>query len=383
LFRDTAGEEHASAQSSQATSRVIVTVFTEFGVEQLVGNRVAFINVTREFLVGQLPVPFDIGRAVLEVVQTVDVDDAVVEGVKRLVDDGFTIALDNFRLGPQARLLDVASYVKVDMLGTSDEQLAAILEGCRDYPHIQLIAARLETEEALLRALESDFKLFQGYVFGRPHVLSTTSISPGRLQRLRIIGALSAPEIDFDEVVGLIEPDPAIVYRLLQACNSAASGLTSRVSNVRDAAVLLGLDKVRQWVTLMLLSDLAEATEDQLSVILTRARACQNAAEERGLPGGDAYTVGLLSGVSDLLSQSPAEIATQLPLTEEVGTALADGAGALGSVLSSVRAYELGSLEITADPSVRGMVATYVEAMSWSTALLQQTGAARSARPGR
>jgi EAL and modified HD-GYP domain-containing signal transduction protein len=68
---------------------------------------------------------------------------------------------------------------------------------------------------------------------------------------------LTAAEIDFDEVVRLVARDPALSFRLLQATNSAASGLTSRVSSVHEAAILLGLDKVRQWVTLMLLSDLS------------------------------------------------------------------------------------------------------------------------------
>src|SRR3954451_5535534 len=84
LFRDAANATRATNRSAQATSQVIVSAFTEFGLKQLVGDRVCFINVTRQFLVGQLPIPFDCEQAVLEIVETIDVDEEVFAGVTRL-----------------------------------------------------------------------------------------------------------------------------------------------------------------------------------------------------------------------------------------------------------------------------------------------------------
>src|SRR5687767_5424388 len=78
LFRADAGKNVATASGAQATSRVIVNTFTEFGLDQLIGSRLAVINMTREFLVGDLPLPFEPGNTVLEVLETIDVDDAVV-----------------------------------------------------------------------------------------------------------------------------------------------------------------------------------------------------------------------------------------------------------------------------------------------------------------
>src|SRR6187402_2648266 len=75
LFRDAAGATMAAKRSAQATSQVMVAAFTEFGLDQLVGSKACFINVTKEFLVGELPVPFGSDQAVLEVVETVEVDD--------------------------------------------------------------------------------------------------------------------------------------------------------------------------------------------------------------------------------------------------------------------------------------------------------------------
>ncbi|MEV6596683.1 HDOD domain-containing protein [Actinoplanes sp. NPDC051346] len=368
LFRDTSDAAHASQRSAQATSRVIVAAFTEFGLAELAGSKACFVNVTREFLVGDLPVPFDANQAVLEIIETVSVDDTVVAGVRSLVDKGFTLALDDFVRGTDSeQLLDLVTYVKIDMLHAEADEIAETVQHCRKFPHLQLIAERLETEDQLQRAMQLGFEFFQGHVLGRPHILSKASLSPSRLGRLQLIAALSATEPDIDEIVNLISRDPAITYRLLQATNAAASGLSARVSSVRDAAVLLGMATVRQWVTLMLFSDLTEATEEQLMDTLIRARLCQLLADDVGIDAGAAFTVGLLSGIADLLAEPTHDLISQLPLSGAVAEALTDGIGDLGQVLSVVRAYEQG--EPTAALKMVGidtMVGTYLSAVGWS-----------------
>jgi c-di-GMP-related signal transduction protein len=368
LFRDSAAAQSASRSTAQATSQVIVAAFTEFGLAELVGSRACFVNVTREFLTGELPVPFDSDQAVLEIVETVEVDDMVIDGTRALVERGFTIALDDFVWGAGAeRLLDWATYVKVDMLDADPAGVAETIEQCRRYPHIQLVAERLETEEQLQHAMRLGFDFFQGHVLGRPHVLSTASMSPTRAARLQLIATLNADEVDFDEVVSLISRDPAITYRLLRATNSAASGLAARVSSVGQAALLLGLATIRQWVTLMLFSDLTDATEDQVMTTLVRARLCQLLAEKLRLSGGAAFTVGLLSGVADLLAERPADLITELPLADDVVEALTAESGDLGRVLHAVRAYEQGQPAAIAVIDAQEMIDIYLSAVSWST----------------
>lgn len=383
LFRDAAGATEASRRSADATSRVMVAAFTEFGLEQLVDTRACFINVTREFLVGDLPVPFDSNQTVLEIVETVDVDDTVVAGVTKLIERGFTIALDDYQPGAHDRLLDLTTYVKIDLLGADPakvDELASWIRGT--HPHVQLIAERLETEDDLQRAFATGFDFFQGHVLGRPHVVSAVALSPARVSRIRLLTALSAADVDFDEVVAHISGDPALTYRLLQATNSAASGLSVRVASVREAAVLLGLETVRQWVTLMLLSDLAEAGDEQVATVMTRARLCQTAAEQLHLSGDAAFSTGLLSGVADLLGRPPADLAGELPLSADVTTALTGGTGPLGRLLAAVRSYEQGDPEPLAgllDPAAA--VNAYLQAVGWCNGVMNAARPATVSRP--
>jgi EAL and modified HD-GYP domain-containing signal transduction protein len=384
LFRDSGEATHASRRSADATSRVIVAAFTDFGLDELVGDRACFINVTREFLTGELPVPFDANQTVLEIVETVDVDDAVVAGVEDLVGRGFTIALDDYTPGPHDRLLPLVTYVKVDVLSAEADTVADIIRRCRDdHPNVQLIAERLETEEQLHRAFDLGFTLFQGHVLGRPHVVSTIELSPTRLSRLRLVATLAADEVDFDEAVSLIARDPALTYRLLMATNAAASGLKTRVSSVREAAVLLGLPTIRRWVTLMLLGDVADGAEQRLFATMTRARMCQTVGQVMGLSGDAAFSVGLLSGVAELVGQSPADIVRQLPLSEEVGAALAEGAGRLGHVLTVVRDYENGDAEgIAAVLDPAAAVNAYLTAVKWCNEAMAAAAPAGSVTMG-
>lgn len=370
LFRGAADEVEASRRTAYATSQVIVNAFTEFGLEQLVGGRKCFINLTRDFLVGELPLPFDPDHAILEILETVEIDDAVLAGTARLVQQGYEIALDDFVFGlGHERLLGLASYVKLDLLIREPDELTEVVARCRRYPGIKLVAERVETEEHILLAQRLGFDLLQGYAVGRPQVLTAVALSPSRLRRLELLGAVTAEDADIAKVSTIVQSDPALSYRVLRATNSAASGLPRKVASVRDAVVLLGSAKIRQWAALMLVSDVAEsATEDQLSTTMARARLCQTVAERLGLQGEAAFTVGLLAGVAELISEPVAELVNRLPLTVEVADALVDGHGRLGQVLSIVRAYEIADEHALAAAPVSSvdLAKAYLSAVGWS-----------------
>jgi len=75
----------------------------------------AFVNITRSFLVDDRPLPAHAGRLVLEVVESVEADDAVLAGLERLRSRGYRIAIDDFAAEPdQVAMMPWADYVKVD-----------------------------------------------------------------------------------------------------------------------------------------------------------------------------------------------------------------------------------------------------------------------------
>lgn len=384
LFRGDADAVEATEVGVYATSQVIITAMTEIGVGPLVGDRMCFVNLTREFIVGKLPLPFDHQQVVLEVLETIEIDDEVVAGVAELAAQGYRIALDDFVFGAggagdrdrerRERLLELATFVKIDLLDACPDAVAATIVAARRHPHVRLVAERLETEAHLQHARELGFDLFQGYVLGRPQVISAAALSPSRLQRVELLSLLVGAGFPMARVVSLVVSDPALSLRLLAAANADALGLPVKVSSVHDAIMLLGHERLRDWATLMLVSDLNDGDEEQLSFAVTRARMCQNLADRMDVPGEPAFTAGLVSAVAELLGQPAAELAVRLSLNEEVTAAVVSGEGALGELLALVAAYETSDLPAMLDGPVETEEAawSYLDAVVWSGHMFDQ-----------
>lgn len=377
LFRAGTDASTAARTDDHATARVLVAAFTEFGLDELTGGKVCFLNVTKAFLTGTTPLPFDYSQAVLEVQAGVEVDDPLVAGLTVLSERGFTLAIDNFVYGgPREVLLPLVSYVKIDMLAADEAGVRACVELCRRYAHLQLVAVRLESPESLRLAFELGFDLFQGHILGRPHVDTTIALTPGRLARLRVLAALAADDVDLDEVVSLVGQDAGLSMRVLRATNAATFGLTRTVTSVREAIVAIGLNRLRQWVTLMLVSDLTTADHEQLARMLVRARLCQLLAASPDFPGAEgqgdaAYLGGLLSAVADHFARSIDEVVAGLPLAPQLRDALRSGAGPLGAILVAARAYtDPDPYNDHGEPGA--IVAAYLSALRWTNGIMSE-----------
>jgi c-di-GMP-related signal transduction protein len=351
LFRVDADAVDAAERGAYATSQVLITAFTEIGIGALVGHRRCFVNLTREFLVGELPLPFDASQVILEVLETVTVDDEVIAGVGRLAAQGYQIALDDFVPGQgHERLLGLAAYVKIDALAGDPAELAHLVAFCRRYPRVKLIAERVETDATLRVARELGFDYFQGHVLSRPEVVSVAALAPSRVRRADLLGLMVNPEVPLHGAVSLVTGDPALSLRMLAVANADALSLPVKVSSVHEAVMLLGVDRLRDWAALMLVSDLHDGDEPALVAAVNRARMCQKMADRLNLPAEAAFTVGLISAAAEMLRQPPAELAPRLPLSHEVTEALVAGTGPLAELLSLVRLYESSDLPALITP---------------------------------
>ncbi|GIJ71525.1 EAL and HDOD domain-containing protein [Virgisporangium ochraceum] len=371
LFRGQWDSVEAQRRDTFATSQVIVNAFTEFGIGAVAGDLPCFINLTREFCVGDLALPFGPDRAVLEILETMEVDDEVLAGVTRLAEAGYKIALDDFAWGQgHEKLLDVASYVKIDFLADHPTGIERVIADCRRRGRVSIVAEKLETDAHLALADAYGCELRQGYRLSRPQVLTAASLNPSRLRRLELIAELSSAEAEVERVLSVIANDPALSMGILRACNSAAAGVLTPVSSVRQAVVMLGLTQIRQWAMLMILDGVTSASDEQLTMTLAHARLCQYFAAAFEVSDDAAFIAGLISGVAELFDQPSATVAAQLPLSGEISAALTDGGGRLGSLLGVVHAYEHGE---PTDYRITDPVRAFFEALQWSTRMVRST----------
>jgi diguanylate cyclase (GGDEF)-like protein len=139
----------------------------------------------------------------------------------------------------------------------------------------------------------------------------TTSRTRGPAQELNAIGAVRILQeavregVSVDALSNLAQGDPGFALRVLSLVNSPAMGRTQRVTNITQAATLLGVRGLRNVALSLVVGDLAPAGPEGgllLTVCLRRAVAAQALAPAFQLSDTDlCFTTGLLLDVGILL----------------------------------------------------------------------------------
>ena len=114
------------ADNDGATSTVVINAFTELGLDGVVGNQRAWVNVSHDFIVSGLVRALPAHRVVLELLENESADEDLVAAVKALRGDGYKVALDDFTWTAESeRLLPHVDTVKVEVLDRADADIAA------------------------------------------------------------------------------------------------------------------------------------------------------------------------------------------------------------------------------------------------------------------
>lgn len=170
LYRNGPANRAAFADGDRATGSVLSNTL-DIGLKNVCGGHLAYVNCTRNFIEGRLPIPFNGRQMVVEVLETEMVDRALVESLRELKRLGFQIALDDFQLTPMTEpLLEVANIIKLDVRELSPRLVAEHLgqfKGLR----ATLLAEKVETAASLERCIDAGFDLFQGYFLSRPQLV--------------------------------------------------------------------------------------------------------------------------------------------------------------------------------------------------------------------
>lgn len=235
-------------------------------------------------------------KIVVEIQENVPADQSVIAACLRLKKRSYRIALDNFRPhDARAPLVPHADFLKVDIRKLSSEQSAALAARYGTQQR-QMLAQRVETRVQFLTATRDGFTLFQGYFFHHPERMRARHISANQASYLRLLQAISAPEVDLMKVEDLIKHDPSLCYRLLRYLNSPLLGLSSTVQSVRHAMSLLGERELIQWIRMATTLAMGrDKCSDLVLSSLVRARFCELIASKVDHGESDLFLMGMLS----------------------------------------------------------------------------------------
>jgi putative nucleotidyltransferase with HDIG domain len=129
----------------------------------------------------------------------------------------------------------------------------------------------------------------------------------------QLLDLLREEDVHASDIVDLVTFDPALTAKVIQRCNSAASGSADPVHNLSDAVTRLGFDEIYRMVAGVVGESILGPAQSGYGIAagelwqhsVTTALAAKVVAQSAGTEANLAFTAGLLHDLGKLvLSQS-------------------------------------------------------------------------------
>lgn len=376
LHRSIDPESSTVADGDEASSRVLVDAFGSPGLSGLTDGKPAFINFTEHLILN--PPPVDPAMLVVEVLEDVPPTPAVVEGLRQLRQRGFRIALDDFRHAEAlAPMIELADIVKLDVLAFDPAGLREEVRKLRNYP-ARLLAEKIESWEVYNHCVDLGFSLFQGFFLARPQPVHGLRLAPSRRALLELMVKIGAPGASIEALASTVATDPLLGFNLIRLVNSPLYRRSAPIDTLREAISRLGIERLRGWCHLLLLTRIDGKPRELTRIAMQRARFAELLCGPQG--GGESargFTMGIISALDAFLDQPLAELVPQLNLGNDMGEALLARSGRLGLILQAVLAFEAADWESVpwAALAARGLdkpavESAYLESIRWTNETL-------------
>jgi c-di-GMP-related signal transduction protein len=345
LFRNGAENYFRPVDGDMATASLISDAVHIHSLEKLTDGYLSFINFPRHSLVQDLYTVLPSATTVVEVLETVEMDDQLLEACRRVKRQGYLLALDDYVL--EARfdaLLSIIDILKVEFPALSEVQQRVVVASAKHYG-FKLLAEKVETPEQCEFARELGYDYFQGYFFCKPQMVSARRLPESNIQSLRLLQLVSQPVFEIDEVEALIRGDISLSYKLLRYLNSPVFRRKSPVQSVRHAIITLGQQPLRKWVSVIAVHGLSgQKPTELMNTSLIRARfnelVCEKVCDKS--VSSECFIAGMFSLLDAMLDQPMSDILKELNLPEDVRLALLRLDSPIRSIVELAVAMENG-----------------------------------------
>ncbi|MDR3002035.1 MAG: EAL domain-containing protein [Fibromonadaceae bacterium] len=336
-----------------ATAQVLDNALNNVGVEKLVGKNLAFINCSYELLTSDILNLLNPEIFVIEILETVNIDDKIVEAVKGFKEKGYKIAVDDFvpKSKEYKRIIPLLPYtdiVKIEYPATTIKEIekAVIFFHSKN---IQVLSEKVETEQDFKDCLKAGCDLFQGYFFSKPETISENKVDSDVAGTFEIIKAINS-DLEIEQIEGMFKSHPQLSVNLIKYLNSAAFATRMQITSIKHAISLLGYSSLKRWLLILAYANKATVFSKSplVSSALYRAAFFESVAKAIDLEKTaieKAYLTGLVSNLSALY-KIPLEIMlSQVSLDSEINDALLHKKGKLGEILELDHYLEIDDIK--------------------------------------
>ncbi|GLP95546.1 EAL and HDOD domain-containing protein [Paraferrimonas sedimenticola] len=376
LYRDGPENIFPDVDPHEATARLIMRTHLNTGLKKITGGKPALINFPEKALKAGLAEVVPCEQVVIEILETVEPSDAVLEICKKLYRAGYHLALDDFVYEPRwERFLPYVKLIKFDIQRTPLAEVEPLVKRLRESSTLKFLAERVETPEEFAQARRLGFHFFQGYFFCKPELEVHSDLESASAMMVELYREASRDQIIINNMVAVFERDTGLTYRLLRFVNSGTLPNTQDIASIKQAVVYLGDIQLRK-LSLLLVSAVCASKKPRELIRLSvlRARFCELVAKLYDPKLAEAaFVVGLLSLLDAILNRPLEQLLQQLPLRQEIVVALTEAERTpLFHILNTVRHYEKGSWYNTGKAarqlmlSYEAVAEAYAEAVDWT-----------------
>jgi EAL and modified HD-GYP domain-containing signal transduction protein len=337
LFRDSIINVFPDIDGDEATTKIIEATNFNLGISEFTGNKPAFINFTLETLIKGYPETLTPEEVVVEILETIKPGKKLLSICKDLHEKGYTIALDDYiHQAVWQHFYPFIHIIKIDWQITTLDTIKIVKAAIKDFPHIKLLAEKVETYEEYNQALALDFELFQGFFFAKPEMIKTKSLSPSQIAMAELLYETSKKELDLVSITSVFERDVTLSYKLLRYANSAIFKRRIDISTIKQALVVLGSAELIRFLGLMFAANInPDKPSELINAAMIRAKFCDLMASEIKSPldSSIAFLTGLLSLIDAIVDEDLANILTKLPLAQQIKDTLLTRKGDMADLI--------------------------------------------------
>ncbi len=385
LHRGSSNNYYEHQDHSGATAELVQNSFVFLDFDDLTDGTRGFINFTQDLLEAGIPNILPKEKIVVEILETVEATDAIIEVCQRLKQEGYILALDDLIFDRSdcdyTPLIELADIVKIEYPTTDKTKQRELINKYRN--RITFLAEKVETREEFKEAAEFGYDLFQGYFFCKPVMMKSKGIASLNIHLIEILKELQKSEPSFFKISETIEKDLGITYKLLRMANSIFYGAKSEITSLQQAIVRLGIQEMKRWISILLIKDYEnEENSELIKLCLLRGKLLSLMGHEMksDMPETDFFFTGVLSSIDIIMDQDMETILTDLPLSDNVKQALLGEQTKLRECLDITLLYErlefdeamakLAKMGI----DLRRFTEIYIEGLEWQRTTGWQSG---------
>ncbi|WP_340677222.1 EAL domain-containing protein [Paraglaciecola sp.] len=345
LFRQSLENVFPEINDNEATAKLIEGLQFNLGLETLTQGTLAFINFTHDSLLDGYPLLLPKEQIVVEILETAKPGKKLLQACIELKEKGYILALDDYEHQPLwLHFFPYIDIIKIDYQLSSTEQIQQIVDEVKGFPHIKLLAEKIETYAEFEQALDIGCEYFQGYFFSKPEVIKSIAFKPSQLSVINLMAEVYKAEPSIPIITTIFEGNVELSFKMLRYAQSPLFKREKHIETIRQAIIMFGMTELKRFISLLFTAQFSQGKPQELTIMaLARARFCELmvATNNTSTKPSSAFLIGLLSLLDAMVDADIVDLMDKLPLSDEIKNTLIIKQGESAHYLQLCELFEL------------------------------------------